>query len=75
MFSRIQTRHYRTLKGVDQELGPMQALVGPMDRANKELGLNHETLWLCTTDSSGGLVQRALFPAVRPDAPFPVVGS
>ncbi len=29
MFSRIQTRHFRSLKGVDQALGPMQALVGP----------------------------------------------
>lgn len=29
MFSRIQTRHFRSLKGVDQTLGPMQALVGP----------------------------------------------
>lgn len=29
MFSRIQTRHYRSLKGIDQALGPMQALVGP----------------------------------------------
>lgn len=29
MFTRIQTRHYRSLKGVDQALGPMQALVGP----------------------------------------------
>lgn len=29
MFSRIQTRHFRILKGVDQALGPMQALVGP----------------------------------------------
>lgn len=29
MFSRIQTRHYRSLKGIDQPLGPMQALVGP----------------------------------------------
>ena len=29
MFSRIQTRHYRSLKAVDQTLGPIQALVGP----------------------------------------------
>lgn len=29
MFSRIQTRQFRSLKGVDQALGPMQALVGP----------------------------------------------
>ena len=29
MFSRIQTRHYRSLKGIDQSLGPIQALVGP----------------------------------------------
>ena len=29
MFSRIQTRHFRSLKSVDQALGPMQALVGP----------------------------------------------
>jgi predicted ATPase len=29
MFSRIQTRHFRSLKGVDQALGPVQALVGP----------------------------------------------
>lgn len=29
MFSRIQTRHYRSLKAVDQPLGPIQALVGP----------------------------------------------
>ena len=29
MFSRIQTRHFRSLKGVDQALGPIQALVGP----------------------------------------------
>ncbi|WP_218511183.1 AAA family ATPase [Variovorax sp. dw_308] len=29
MFSRIQTRHYRSLKAVDQALGPIQALVGP----------------------------------------------
>jgi predicted ATPase len=29
MFSRIQTRHYRSLKAVDQALGPVQALVGP----------------------------------------------
>jgi hypothetical protein len=28
MFSRIQTRHFRSLKGVDQALGSMQALVG-----------------------------------------------
>jgi hypothetical protein len=29
MFTRIQTRHFRSLKGVDQSLGPIQALVGP----------------------------------------------
>ena len=29
MFSRIQTRHFRSLKTVDQPLGSMQALVGP----------------------------------------------
>lgn len=29
MFSRIQTRHFRSLKAVDQALGPIQALVGP----------------------------------------------
>jgi predicted ATPase len=29
MFSRIQTRHFRGLKTVDQSLGPVQALVGP----------------------------------------------
>ena len=29
MFSRIQTRHYRSLKAVDQSLEPIQALVGP----------------------------------------------
>jgi predicted ATPase len=29
MFSRIQTRHFRSLKAVDQSLGPIQALVGP----------------------------------------------
>ena len=152
MFSRIQTRHYRSLKGVDQALGPMQALVGPnasgkttfldvigllsdlirrrgdvreavlsrsasfekliwqgqgatdafqlaveapipvgvrarmaddkkqfdvvryeleigMDRANNELGLNHETLWLRMAGSTSGDVQRALFPAVRMEAP------
>lgn len=152
MFSRIQTRHYRSLKGVDQALGPMQALVGPnasgkttfldvigllsdlirlrgdvreavlsrsasfekliwqgpgasdsfqlaveapipqvvrdrmaddkkqhdviryeleigMDRASNELGLNHETLWLRTTDAPGSETQRTLFPAVRVDAP------
>lgn len=29
MFSRVQTRHFRSLKSVDQSLGPVQALVGP----------------------------------------------
>jgi predicted ATPase len=29
VFSRIQTRHFRSLKAVDQSLGPVQALVGP----------------------------------------------
>ena len=29
MFSRIQTRHFRSLKAVDQSLSPVQALVGP----------------------------------------------
>lgn len=29
MFTRIQTRGYRSLKAVDQTLGPFQALVGP----------------------------------------------
>lgn len=29
MFSRIQTRHFRSLKAVDQPLGQIQALVGP----------------------------------------------
>ncbi|MBM3460029.1 MAG: ATP-binding protein, partial [Armatimonadetes bacterium] len=29
MFSRIQARHFRCLKAVDQRLGPVQALVGP----------------------------------------------
>jgi predicted ATPase len=29
MFSRVQTRHYRSLKSTDQALRPMQALVGP----------------------------------------------
>jgi predicted ATPase len=29
MFTRIQTRHYRCLKAVDQRLGRVQALVGP----------------------------------------------
>lgn len=152
MFSRIQTRHYRSLKAVDQSLGPMQALVGPnasgkstfldvvgllsdlirqrgdvratvlsrssrfdklvwqgqgatdafqlaveapipravrdrmaedrrqfdrvryeleigMDRDHNELGLNHETLWLCTSGPAYGGEQRALFPAARAEAP------
>ena len=146
MFSRIQTRHFRSLKGVDQALGPMQALVGPnasgkttfldvigllsdltrwrgdvreavllrsasfekliwqgtdasqsfqlaveapiprevrermaeekrqfdlvryevevgMDRASNELGLNHETLWLCKAGVDRDEAQRMLFPA------------
>lgn len=158
MFSRIQTRHYRSLKGVDQALGPMQALVGPnasgkttfldvigllsdlirlrgdvreavlsrsasfekliwqgpgatdsfqlaveapipqgvrdrmaddkkqhdlvryeleigMDRASNELGLNHETLWLRTSDEPVVETQRALFPAVRQDAPSVLIHS
>ncbi len=29
MFSRIQTRHFRSLKAVDRSLAPFQALVGP----------------------------------------------
>lgn len=29
MFSRVQTRYFRSLKAVDQTLGPIQALVGP----------------------------------------------
>ncbi len=29
MFTRIQTRNFRSLRGVDQELGPFYALVGP----------------------------------------------
>jgi len=29
MFSRVQARHYRSLKAVNQPLGPIQALVGP----------------------------------------------
>ena len=29
MFSRIQTRYFRSLKSVDQRLRPVQALVGP----------------------------------------------
>ena len=29
MFSRVQTRYFRSLKAVDQALGPIQALVGP----------------------------------------------
>lgn len=29
MFSRIQTRYFRSLKAIDQSLGPIQALVGP----------------------------------------------
>jgi predicted ATPase len=29
MFSRVQTRYFRSLKAVDQPLGPIQALVGP----------------------------------------------
>ena len=29
MFSRIQTRYFRSLKAVDQPLGSVQALVGP----------------------------------------------
>lgn len=29
MFSRIQTRNFRSLKSIDQGLGPIQALVGP----------------------------------------------
>lgn len=29
MFSRVQTRYFRSLKAVDQSLGPIQALVGP----------------------------------------------
>lgn len=29
MFTRIQTRHFRCLKAVDQALGPFRALVGP----------------------------------------------
>ena len=29
MFSRIQTRYFRSLKAVNQSLGPIQALVGP----------------------------------------------
>jgi predicted ATPase len=146
MFSRIQTRHFRSLKGVDQALGPMQALVGPnasgkttfldvigllsdlirwrgdvreavlsrsasfdkliwqgsdasqsfqlavearipnkvrermaeekqpfdlvryevevgMDLVSNELGLNHETLWLCKAGVDREETQRMLFPA------------
>ena len=40
-----------------------------MDRANNELGLNHETLWLRTAGNTSGDVQRALFPAVRMETP------
>ena len=40
-----------------------------MDRANNELGLNHETLWLRTAGSNSGDVQRALFPSARSEAP------
>jgi predicted ATPase len=29
MFSRIQTRHFRSLKSIDQSIGAIQALVGP----------------------------------------------
>ena len=29
MFSRIETRHFRSLKSVNQPLGAIQALVGP----------------------------------------------
>lgn len=29
MFSRLQTRHFRSLKAIDQSLGAVQALVGP----------------------------------------------
>jgi predicted ATPase len=29
MFTRIQTKHFRSLKSVDQQLGPVQALIGP----------------------------------------------
>lgn len=151
MFSRIQTRHFRSLKSVDQTLGPMQALVGPnasgkttfldvigllsdlirlrgdvreavlwrsasfdkliwqgpgasqsfqlaveapipskvrermaeekmpfdlvryevevgMDRASNELGLNHETLWLCKASVDREEAQRMLFPATAIDA-------
>ena len=146
MFSRIQTRHYRSLKSVDQSLGPVQALVGPnasgkttfldvigllselisrrgdvrdtvlprsasfnklvwqgpgagqafqlaveapiptevhsrlakakqhfqrvryevevgLDADRNELGLNHETLWLCEAEVERVQPQRALFPA------------
>ena len=146
MFSRIQTRHYRSLKSVDQSLGPVQALVGPnasgkttfldvigllselisrrgdvrdtvlsrsssfnklvwqgpgagqafqlaveapipidvhsrlakakqhfqrvryevevgLDADRNELGLNHETLWLCEAEVERVQPQRSLFPA------------
>ena len=152
MFSRIQTRHYRSLKAIDQSLGPLQALVGPnasgkttfldvigllsdligrrgdvrdtmmsrsasfdkliwqapgaghsfqlaveapipagvharlavdkqhfkvvryevevgLDPTNNELGLNHETLWLCVVAPGRADVQPPLFPAVAAEAP------
>ena len=40
-----------------------------MDRATNVLGLNHETLWLRTAGGDSGDDQRALFPAVRMEAP------
>ena len=164
MFSRIQTRHFRSLKAVDQTLGPIQALVGPnasgkttfldvigllsdlvhvhprgtvretmlsrsasfdkliwqgpgedagsraafqlaveapipaavrarmaddkqrytlvryeleigLDAPTEELGLNHETLWLRTTDSETPAQQRDLFPLVPDHAPSILVGK
>lgn len=162
MFSRIQTRYFRSLKAVDQVLAPMQALVGPnasgkttfldvigllsdlvrqrgdvretilsrsasfdkliwqgserdsdprdafqlaveapipkavrarmaedkrrftfvryelevgFDAASNELGLNHETLSLRTSNEDDLPVQRDLFPLVRQDAPSIFVGK
>jgi len=162
MFSRIQTRHFRSLKAVDQPLGPIQALVGPnasgkttfldvisllsdlvsqrgsvretilarsanfekliwqgpgddlgqrvafqiaveapipmdvhvrmadekkqytlvryeleigFDAATNELGLNHETLWLCATGPDHQIIQKAMFPSVADDAPQVLIGK